>query len=226
MTNSNSNCLPNLYLVHAAVALAIGLPIWLAPGHVLISVGWIPELVQLPESALSVPGNTFVNPIFVRVLGAALVALGLGTLMVWRLGEYYQVRMWAKLNLVFCALGALGIIREALRPYEYFTTTAWIGLGICVFFGLAWGKILFSGKRIDRPDSSRLNDSGLPEESVIPSGNYSKNMEETVSQMRRLIEGISEEKLKSQMLEELKALDTIMEITKLSQDARDLGTGE
>ena len=64
------------FLVHLIVGLVLGAALLLIPGRTIILLGWVPEQVQLPQSELSVLGQTFVDPVITRVLGAALLALG------------------------------------------------------------------------------------------------------------------------------------------------------
>ena len=73
------------FLAHALLSLVFGLALLLVPGRSLSLLGWVPEWVQLPDSDLSIPGSTFIDPLITRLLGAALLALA-----------YLSFRCWMK----------------------------------------------------------------------------------------------------------------------------------
>lgn len=223
MGKSTSNGWRRLFLVHAIGAAAIGAPLWVVPGRTLTLIGWVPELVQLPESALSVPGVTFANPAFVRLVGAALLALALASYWGWRARQFDEVRLLVRLETVFSILGALAILVVAFRGVESFPAIGWLGLGILVFFALAWGWALRKEDQLARGSVQTSADgvSAIRASSIEAPSNYLQNLEETIGQLRRLANILPEGKLRDQMLDEVGALAAIADVTKLALDAMD-----
>ena len=212
----------SLFLAQMIVAVIVGAALWLMPGRTLTTIGWVPELVQLPESDLSVPGTTFSNPIFVRIVGAAVLAVGLASYWGWRSRRFEEVSLLIKLEAVFCGLGTLAILAGALRPEESFPPIGWGIALILAAFALAWCYVLVKNRRIangvvaERPEAL----SSVLKNSIEAPRNYLQNLEETTQEILRLTKTLPEGEQREQLLAELRALDAIADVTRLALDAR------
>jgi len=120
-----------LFLVHALVALGAGLPLLIAPGRLLTWVGWAP-----------------IDPIAARLLGAALLALGWGSLRGWQALRYdsehaagqRDVRLLLQLEAAFTALAAVGLGRHLL--VGRWPLLPWLLFAVLLAFTLAWAFFL------------------------------------------------------------------------------------
>ena len=139
MEESLSDRLRTLFLIHALVGFVFGAPLWLVPGRTLTLLGWVPEMVALPETEMSVPGVTFINPVFVRLLGAALLALALSSFLAWRARRWEEVNLLVQLELAFTVLGAVAIVVGAFTLDRDLPAIGWVTLAIYVIFAVAWG---------------------------------------------------------------------------------------
>ena len=139
MDKTISSGLRNLFLIHAVVGVLVGIPLWLIPGRFLLLVGWVPAMVELPQSKLSVPGPTFVDEVITRLLGALLVALAVSSFLGYRAKKWEQVELVVKLEAVSCVLGCISVIVTGLffldRPMPSF---GWAVAAVLAVFGLAW----------------------------------------------------------------------------------------
>jgi hypothetical protein len=138
MDKSISKGLRSTFLVHMIIAAVCGAALLLVPGRTLSLVGWVPSWVQLPESDLSVPGTTFVDPVITRVLGAALLAMAFSSYRSWRAHQWGAVALLVQLEVTFCVLGALVILAgmfttERAMPFRLVSSIILAG------FALAWG---------------------------------------------------------------------------------------
>jgi hypothetical protein len=113
------------FLIHAAVALAFGLPLLLAPGRWLTMWGWAP-----------------IDPILSRLLGAALLALAWSSFRGWRATAWAQVAIVVELEAVFTVLGCLGLLRHLL--VANYPMTVWLLFVVLLAFAIAWSFFLFS----------------------------------------------------------------------------------
>src|SRR5512135_56895 len=100
-----SNSLKDTFLVHMIIGLVLGAALWLIPGRTITLLGWVPAQVQLPQSGLSISGQTFVDPVITRLLGAALLALAYSSFMGWRAVRRDQVNLVVQMEFVYCILG-------------------------------------------------------------------------------------------------------------------------
>jgi hypothetical protein len=137
-----SNSLRVTFLVHMIVALVLGAALWLIPGRTITLMGWVPELVQLPQSELSVPGQTFVDPVITRVLGAALLALGYASYLGWRASRRDQVSLLVQVEFVYCVLGAVAILAGMFTLGRPLPVIGWVLAAILVAFAVVWGLAL------------------------------------------------------------------------------------
>lgn len=140
MDDSLSMPVRSLFLIHAIVGFVFGAPLWLVPGRALTFLGWVPDMVALPGAEeLSVPGVTFINPVFVRMLGAALLALALSSLFAWRARSWEEVSLLVLLELAFTVMGAAAVAVGALTMNREMPTMGWVALAVNFVFALAWG---------------------------------------------------------------------------------------
>ncbi len=137
------------FLIHAVVALVLGLALLLVPGRSLNFLGWVPDTVQLPNSELSIPGQTFVDPLVTRLLGAALLALA-----------YLSFRCWAKVarsmrdtllivefEAVLCALSIIAILPILINLNRPSPLILWVCLLAYAAFFVAWGLAWRAGRK-------------------------------------------------------------------------------
>jgi hypothetical protein len=108
-----------LFLVHALIAAAVGVPLLLAPGRFLGWLGWAP-----------------VDPILSRVLGSALIALAWTSFRGWRATQWAQVAILVEAEALFAVLSCLGLLRH-LIGYHY-TLLVWGPFAVLLLFALAW----------------------------------------------------------------------------------------
>jgi hypothetical protein len=134
-----SNRLRTTFIVHAFVATLLGGALWLIPGRFLTLLGWVDEFVQLPESTMSVPGSTFVDPVITRLLGAALLALAYSSFQAWRAQSWEQVALLVKSETVFCALGVAAFLVVIINGDRELGWAVWLMLALLAGFMVAWG---------------------------------------------------------------------------------------
>jgi hypothetical protein len=142
MDASISKSLRYTFLVHLIVGLVLGAGLLLIPGRTLIFLGWVPEQVQLPQSELSVPGQTFVDPVITRVLGATLLALGYASFLGWRASRRDQVSLLVQMEFVLCGVGALAILYSLFTLDRPVPVIGWVLAAILAAFAVAWGLAL------------------------------------------------------------------------------------
>lgn len=114
-----SNGLKLTFLIHALVALVIGLPLLIAPGRFVDLVGWMP-----------------VEPILARILGAALLALGWGSFRVWQSADKELAAVLIQVEAVFAVLAGVGVLRHLL--IANYPVTVWVALLVFAAFAIAW----------------------------------------------------------------------------------------
>ena len=127
-----------LFLVHMIVALAFGALFYLVPGRTLNVLGCVEDWVQLPESELSIPGGTFVDPVITRIAGAALVALGFASWRGWRASSRKEVEFLIQAEAIFCVFSVGAFVAGLLfweRPMPFI---GWIFALLFALFGAAW----------------------------------------------------------------------------------------
>ncbi len=124
-----SRALKDTFLIHAIVALLLGLPLLLAPGRFLILLGWIR-----------------IDSMISRVLGAALLALAWSSWRGWQAQEKSQVSILLELEAAFTLLAALGLLRElVIYPYP---PIYWLVFVILALFAAAWILFTVQEKRL------------------------------------------------------------------------------
>jgi hypothetical protein len=141
-----SRGLRNLFMIHAVFGFLLGIPLWLVPGRFLELAGWVPAMVQLPDSQQSVPGQTFVDAVLARLLGIAVVALAVSSCQGYRARDRGQVEFLVQMEAVFCVLGSISIIVTSLflmdRPMPPF---GWIVAAFLAVFAVAWVAAMRTG---------------------------------------------------------------------------------
>jgi hypothetical protein len=134
-----TNRLRITFLLHWIISAILGAALWMIPGRTLTLMGWVGEFVQLPESALSIPGQTFVDPFITRLYGAALLALAFSSYLGWRAKHWEQVAFVVKQETVYCVLGVgsfFAVLALAERPMP---PSGWAVMLLLAVFAVAWG---------------------------------------------------------------------------------------
>jgi hypothetical protein len=145
-----SDGLRTTFLVHLVIGAILGIALFLVPGRALNLLGWVPELVQLPNSDQSIPGQTFVDPVITRILGAALLALAFSSLRGW-LGsaparKWSEVALLVELEIIFNVLGALAILAGVFLLGRGMPVIGWVLLVVQIAFAVAFGLALRQSK--------------------------------------------------------------------------------
>jgi hypothetical protein len=122
-----SNVRKATFVVWAILTLVVGAALLLAPGRFLGWFGWAP-----------------VEPILSRLLGAALLALSWLALRGYVSADRAPAALVAEVQLAFCALGAVGVLRHLTVP-AYWPPMVWgLFVVLLVFAGL-WLLVLITG---------------------------------------------------------------------------------
>lgn len=114
-----SKALRGTFLVHAIVAVVMGLLMLLIPGRFLLFVGWAP-----------------IDPIISRLLGAALLALAWSSLRGWRASEWAGVAVLVELEAIFTVLACVGLLRHLL--FAHWPLMVWLTFAVFLIFAIAW----------------------------------------------------------------------------------------
>ena len=134
------------FLIHLIVAGVLGIALFAIPGRTLMMFGWVEEMVMLPESELSVPGGTFVDPLITRLLGAAMLALAFSSYLGWRAKEWGQVSILVQMETVYCVLGTLVFIITIFLTERAIPPAIWALLVVLIAFAVAWGIAWLRGE--------------------------------------------------------------------------------
>lgn len=137
-----SNYLRSAFVVHMILAVVLGAALWIIPGRTLTILGWVPEQVTLPESNLNIPGVTFVDGVLIRVLGAALLALGYASFLGWRATRREQVNLLVREEFVFCVLGTMAFLAGIFTLDRAIPVIGWVMTAILIIFSVVWGLAL------------------------------------------------------------------------------------
>jgi hypothetical protein len=115
-----STALRITFLVHAVVALVMGLPLLIIPGQFLGELlRWVPF-----------------DPLISRLFGAALLALAWGSYRGWQATERAQVKTVLEIEAVFTVLGSIGLLRHLL--IASYPAIVWAVFILLVVFAIAW----------------------------------------------------------------------------------------
>ena len=137
------------FLIHAIVGVVLGLALLLVPGRSLNFLGWVPDTVQLPNSELSVPGQTFVDPLITRLLGAALLALAYLSFRCWAKAAHSlrEIHLIVEFEAVLCALSILAILPTMITLNRPSPLILWLCLLVYAAFFVAWGLAWQAGRK-------------------------------------------------------------------------------
>jgi len=138
MEKPYSQGLKIIFIVHGIISGLLGLGLWLIPGRFLTLFGWVPQWVTLVETAVDVPGTTFVDSFITRLLGAALLALAYSSFRGWRMSQWGEVALVVQLESVFCILGVIGMIWSLIQMTRPIPVIAYILVVITAGFTVAW----------------------------------------------------------------------------------------
>ena len=138
------------FLIHLVIAAILGVALFLVPGRTLNLLGWVPDWVQLPNSDQSIPGQTFVDPVVTRILGAALLALAFSSLRGW-LGsglasKWSEIALLVELETVFNILGAIAILSGAFLLGRSMPAIGWVLFVVQIAFAVTFGLALRQSK--------------------------------------------------------------------------------
>jgi hypothetical protein len=111
-----------IFLLDAIVSFVIGALLLVIPGDTLTLVGWVPYDVLMT-----------------RLFGAALLALAWGAFRAWRATQYQEVAILVEVELIFAAMGAIGLLRHLL--IAYYPPLVWAVFALLVIVALAYGFI-------------------------------------------------------------------------------------
>jgi hypothetical protein len=137
------------FLVHAVLSLVLGLALMLVPGRSLSVLGWVQVWVQLPNSDLSIPGQTFVDPLITRLLGASLLALAYLSFRCWAKAAQMakEARLVVEFEAVYCALSIIAILIALLTMQRSAGMIVWACLLVYAAFFAAWGLYWQAGRK-------------------------------------------------------------------------------
>jgi len=105
------------FVIHFAVDLAFAVPLILVPAYTMHLLGW-----------------TTVEPVATRLVGAALAAIGLQSL----LGRHHSVEAFRTMLGLKCLWSGVAIVGLALSLAEGAPPFAWALLGIFIAFAMVW----------------------------------------------------------------------------------------
>ena len=115
-----SKTLRTTFLVHAILALVLGVPLLILPGQFLGEMlRWKP-----------------MDPLISRLLGAALLAFAWGSLRGWQATDRAQIRTLLEIEAVFTVLGSIGILRHLL--ISSYPLVVWVAFFMLVVFAIIW----------------------------------------------------------------------------------------
>lgn len=137
-----SNMLKTTFLVHWIISAALGAVLFLIPGRTLTALGWVPQWATLPEVEQLIPGTMFVDPVLIRLLGVALLALAWASFRGWRAEQFSQVSILVQMEAVFCILGLVGMIAGFVMSGRSIPVIGYILMVILALFAIAWSLAL------------------------------------------------------------------------------------
>jgi hypothetical protein len=118
-----------LFFVFLVICLVSGLLLLIVPGRFLYAVGWAP-----------------VEPMIIRLLGAALLAFAWGSWKGLRAADLRQTLVVMEMLIVFTLLGAIGWFRHLLVAYYW--PSLWAIAACLLVLGLVWVFIRLSAGKI------------------------------------------------------------------------------
>jgi hypothetical protein len=118
-----TKALRTTFLVHSIVFVLVGAALLLFPGRVLVLLNWTP-----------------IEPIVVRLLGAALLGLAWSSYRGWRATQRSQVAIVLELEAAFAVLGCIGLLRHLLT--SRWPLIVWVVFAVLLAFAVAWIVLL------------------------------------------------------------------------------------
>jgi len=115
------------FLVHVAIALIFGLPLFIIPGRFLLLVRWQP-----------------IDPVITRLFGAVLLAMALGDWLCHEATEWAVVNVLLQVHICAAVLGALGVLRHLL--FARTPAFAWVFLAFMVVYAAVWIYSFITGR--------------------------------------------------------------------------------
>ncbi len=107
------------FILHAIVAFVFGLALLAAPGQFLDIFDWKP-----------------VDPLTSRMFGAAMLALGWGSIRGYRAASWDEVEILVEVEAAFTFLAAVGLLRHLLvGSWPWYV---WMIFAIFTVFAVAW----------------------------------------------------------------------------------------
>ena len=149
MNKDIPNGLRNTFIIHAAVGLVFGAALTFIPGRALTLLGWVPANVQLPQSELSIPGQSFVDPVLIRLLGATLLGVAYLSFRTWRIKActWEQAMPVVQFETVLCGLSIVALLIGFFRLERAIPLIGWLVLLLYAAFFIAWGFFWRQGNR-------------------------------------------------------------------------------
>lgn len=139
MSPNISTGLRTTFLVHMIIAAVLGIALLIIPGRTLTLLGWVPRTFEVPQTELTAPGTTFVDPVISRVLGAALLALAVSSFQGWRARKWDEVALLVQLELAFSILGFIAILGGWFNMDRAMPVIGWVLMLTLIVFAAAWG---------------------------------------------------------------------------------------
>ncbi len=114
-----SKALKTTFAIHAVIAFIFGAPLLIIPGRTLGLFGWQP-----------------IDPHITRLLGAAMLALAWSSFLGYRTSDKDLQSALIQMEFIYCALGAIGLLRHILIAWYpwYF----WAIFILLVIFAIVW----------------------------------------------------------------------------------------
>jgi hypothetical protein len=107
------------FLIQAILDGVVGIFLFIIPGRTLGWLGWEP-----------------VEPLLDRLLGAALLAMAWTCVFGFRATQRSQVIILVEMQMIFCGLGAIGILRHLIG--YYFPAVVWVTFGGLALMAVLW----------------------------------------------------------------------------------------
>jgi hypothetical protein len=149
MNKEIPNGLRNTFIIHAVIGLLFGAALMFIPGRALTLLGWVPQNVQLPQSELSVPGETFIDPVLIRLLGATLIGIAYLSFRTWRIKActWEQAMPVVQFETVLCGLSIVALVIGFFRMQRAIPLIGWAVLLLYAALFIAWGVFWREGNR-------------------------------------------------------------------------------
>jgi hypothetical protein len=125
------------FLVHFAIDMLVGLPLFLAPREVLGLLGWI-----------------VIDPFAARLTAAALMGIGIESLLGRNAGREAFKGM-LQLKIIWSGFATVGLVWSTLEGNLKYPVIGWMLVGTFVAFHALWWYWLLRLKRTEQPLNDR-----------------------------------------------------------------------